>query len=267
MPTISTNVLQVCSSQEYQRKLHPDDLPLRAQLQRIQKGEQCHFLVRKNPHYPRRKLSLATIIESSKSAHHSTMLSTATKEHSHTDGNPSDECSVCVRLNNNNNNTTTTNNNNNNPNSSSTSAITSSAETTEVPVTTTTTVTPRYISPYTTDSERFCKMCRNSFRSCEFCNKNVTTKLSTRLPRVTGTLMGSTTTYNPVYNIREIRSVCNSFSSMALERKIVHADRSTKALSFAGSIVTASPTSSTNSIVQEVVNNNPAKGYGNYVYI
>lgn len=44
-------ILKVCESQEYQRKLHPDDLPLRVQ-QAWQGGtHQCHFLVRRNPDY------------------------------------------------------------------------------------------------------------------------------------------------------------------------------------------------------------------------
>lgn len=45
------NFKQVCESQEYQRKLHPDDLPLRVQ-QAWQGGAyKCHFLVRRNPDY------------------------------------------------------------------------------------------------------------------------------------------------------------------------------------------------------------------------
>lgn len=289
----------MCPSQEYQRKLHPDDLPLRAQLQRVQKGEQCHFLVRKNPHYPRRKLQLTPIIEASKLSAHNlhlhnqqlSLVTTPTKEPP-TDA-PADGCTKCVLINNNNNtstinnnnNSTTINNNNNTTtinNNNQTSNNTSATESTPTPAAVEVTQTPpRYISPYTSFSpitssttaaigpDTYCKMCRNNFRSCEFCNKNVTTKLSTRLPGATGTLIGTTTTYNPVYNIREIRSVCNSFASINIDKKIAeNTERAAKALSFSGSLMNSTLSTANNtSIVQEVVNNNPAKGYGSYVYI
>lgn len=35
--------------------MHPDDYPLRAQTQRAQRGEICHFIVRHNPNYLRKK--------------------------------------------------------------------------------------------------------------------------------------------------------------------------------------------------------------------
>lgn len=54
-PVEQYSLYEVCPGQEYQRKLHPDDLPLRAQSQRTQRGEICHFLVRHNPNYLRRK--------------------------------------------------------------------------------------------------------------------------------------------------------------------------------------------------------------------
>lgn len=46
-PIEEFSIYQVCPNQEYQRKLHPDDLPLRVQHIRNSKGESCHFLVRK----------------------------------------------------------------------------------------------------------------------------------------------------------------------------------------------------------------------------
>ncbi|XP_053675964.1 uncharacterized protein LOC128726196 [Anopheles nili] len=63
-PVEQFSLYEVCPGQEYQRKLHPDDLPLKTQLQRQQKGELMHFLVRRNPNYPRRRQLLATIAES-----------------------------------------------------------------------------------------------------------------------------------------------------------------------------------------------------------
>lgn len=124
-------------------------------------------------------------------------------------------------------------------------------------------------------------MCENSFRSCEFCNKNVINKLSTRQlpPRLPATSnFTTTTTYSPVYSIREIRTVCHSFSSLAVDRKALDIERSNKTVSLPNSYLNDNNNSNCNhnslnntinsgSIVQEAVNNNPSKGYGSYVYI
>lgn len=44
------SLYEVCASQEYERKLHPDDLPL--MVQRSWSGSDCHFRVRRNPRAP-----------------------------------------------------------------------------------------------------------------------------------------------------------------------------------------------------------------------
>lgn len=62
-PVEQFSLYEVCPGQEYQRKLHPDDLPLKTQLQRQQRNEIMHFLVRRNPNYPRRRQMLAPISE------------------------------------------------------------------------------------------------------------------------------------------------------------------------------------------------------------
>ncbi|KAG4073715.1 hypothetical protein HA402_000939 [Bradysia odoriphaga] len=225
-PVEQFSLYEVCPGQEYQRKLHPDDLPLRAQIQRTQKGEQCHFLVRKNPHYPRRKQILPPIIEQSSSTH--SLNATASQC-------TSASCKLCVQsghqtCNNNNNNITTTQSNH-------------------------------------SFTEELCKMCKNNFKSCEFCNKNAANKLSTR------TSIGSvgsisiqytpisknSLSYNPVYNIREIRTVCNSFSSLGIDKKLLEVERS-------GTGVLIS-NSNKSTVVREAVNNNPAKGFGSFIYI
>lgn len=261
----------MCPSQEYQRKLHPDDLPLRAQQQRVQKGEKCHFIVRKNPHYPRRRQLLAPIIET-KSLIGDTSIDVNNQHHS----------AVLQTY-----------------NMSATTADTMVVDIDE------NANSQQYISLYTNEAPQICKMCRNNFRSCEFCNKNVTRKLSTRLTRiptadnllsVSDTSIDThiavrTTTYNPVYNIREIRTVCNSFSSLGIDKKLLDVDRNNiKSITLPKTIATpagtavaitsSSHTSSslinsqstlgtvvTTNIVQEAVNNNPAKGYGSYIYI
>lgn len=270
----------MCPSQEYQRKLHPDDLPLRAQQQRVQKGEKCHFIVRKNPHYPRRRQLLPPIIETKTIIGTNTSDSNTEYNQNHADALQPYKIGA--------------NQMNDDIDENANSA--------------------RYISLYAANEPpQICKMCRNNFRSCEFCNKNVAKKLSTRLTRipttdnllgVTDSSIGSnttttlhTTTYNPVYNIREIRTVCNSFSSLGIDKKLLDVDRNNiKTMTLPNNIVAAAAaataaavisssgsnnngtnslinsqstlsTTVTTSIVQEAVNNNPAKGYGSYIYI
>lgn len=53
----------MCPTEEYQRKLHPDDLPLRIQQKRIESVQQCHFIVRKNSHCIQTNEILLSIVE------------------------------------------------------------------------------------------------------------------------------------------------------------------------------------------------------------
>lgn len=62
-PVECFSLYEVCPGQECQRKLHPDDLPLRAQAERMKRGENCHFLVRRTPNYARRRQLLANLNE------------------------------------------------------------------------------------------------------------------------------------------------------------------------------------------------------------
>lgn len=199
--------MKVCPGQEYQRKLHPDDLPLRTHVQRVQKGEQCHFLVRKNPHYPRRKQILPPIIEKNPS------FSARNLTHSGTAECEAMPCTLCRSFD------TIANN---------------------------------------MESERICKMCKNNFKSCEFCNKTVATKLSTR-NACNNSATSPIEVYNPVYNIREIRTVCNSFSSLGIDKKLFDIQHN------GSNSLQLSTGKRTN--LAELVNNNPSRGYGNYVYV
>lgn len=263
-----TLILQVCQSQEYQRKLHPDDLPLRAQQQRTQRGEQCHFIVRKNPHYPRRRQLLPPIVENKSMA---LIL----------DSSLAVVCDQVSDLRLNNNITITT---------SSVPTIITDAEDNK-------NNNRGYVSVYEkSSSSSVCKMCRNTFRLCDFCQKkDAAQKLkSSRLARIpTATNLTecskqdseliyktlnsfNATTYNPVYNIREIRTDGNSFSSLGIDKKIlaVETNHKTSLLSLSKPD-TMTPTNinrlsvgGTNTVVlTEAVNNDPAKGYGNFVYI
>lgn len=205
--------LQVCPIQEYQRKLHPDDLPLRAQQQRTQRGEQCHFIVRKNPLYPRRRPLLPPIVENKS--------------------------------------------------------------------------TPPKADDEISNNRRFI--------SASVCHKNCARELNySRLARIptannlhdsqshdensiqnTSNSSFITTTYSPVYNIREIRTVCNSFSSLGIDKKLWDVECNHKTSAHLASLSAASRHSvagvttmaSPMNIVREAVNNNPSKGYGSYVYI
>lgn len=69
--------------------------------------------------------------------------------------------------------------------------------------------------------------------------------------------------YNPVYNIREIRTVCNSFSSLGIDKKLVDIERIDNRTSSAS--MTGNVTRST--VVKEAVNTDPLKGVGNFIYI
>lgn len=215
---------------------------MRAQQQRSQRGEQCHFIVRKNPNYLRRRQLLPPIIETKSLVGH--QLASVTPDPVQYDRFSRSITKVASDENSN-------------------------------------------YSRCANEQSQVCNHCRNNLRSCEFCNKNITKKLSTRLTRVptTDNLVNTAnddlftvsnkittmTTYNPVYNIREIRTVSNSFSSLGIDKKLADLERNshkTISLSSGGQLVSAhTMANNTNGIVQEAVNNNPAKGYGSYVYI
>lgn len=265
----------MCPGQEYQRKLHPDDLPLRAQNQRLQKGEQCHFLVRKNPHYPRRKQILPPIIEKNSST---ASLSTTTPASFHSAGYTECEsmsCQLCQTNRQSSSDTESiieqpysllssyTNNDDNN-------FINNNCNTDTEHLSNDNLYRLSTIIDNNNDhqyKERICKMCKNNFKSCEFCNKNVTKKLSTRISSNLNSYNG-TTVYNPVYNIREIRTVCNSFSSLGIDKKLLEVEHSSDSSSVGLQLMTK------NNSVKEVMNNNNNNGnnsqrssYGNYIYV
>lgn len=74
-----------------------------------------------------------------------------------------------------------------------------------------------------------CNKCKNSFKSCEFCQQKKSGGDQSkealvsyrREPRKLIMNEPATTTYNPVYNIREIRTVCHSFSSLGIDKKLL----------------------------------------------
>lgn len=222
-------VFQVCPGQEYQRKLHPDDLPLRAQQQRLQKGETCHFLVRRNPNYPRRKQILPPITETSNSTTSIAVVS--------------DVGMSCHQ--------------------GSTTTLLGKFESNS--------------DSFSDEKKRFfseiCNKCKNSFKSCDFCQKNA---FQSHLPlesqrRQRKFIVNEIEplSYNPVYNIREIRTVCHSFSSLGIDKKLLDIQiNHKKPLSSSSSAAKSGLLAKQRqSLVKEQVNTNPAKGFGYFVYV
>ncbi|XP_037913029.1 uncharacterized protein LOC119652788 [Hermetia illucens] len=224
-PVEQFSIYEVCPGQEYQRKLHPDDLPLRAQIERIKRGETCHFLVRRNPNYPRRRQLLPPITEKTAST---------PSIHSHISLNSldSDTRTICEEDPQQQNKPKShTDKDNNNSNKSTTTTI--------------------------------CNKCRNNFKSCEFCNKNPSTILNSSLDA-----------YNPVYNVREIRTVNHSFSPLGSDKKILDVEQFSRQQMKSNGVVYTKRYSACDytgkmaaTLAAEAVNNNPAKGLGHYVYI
>lgn len=165
-PVEQFSLYEVCPGQEYQRKLHPDDLPLRAQVQRRQRGEISHFLVRRNPNYPRRRTLLPPICEKSISNSTTSIVDSLT-----------DDFKLNLNLSNPCNNDSNNNNSNNN--------------------------------------EAICRKCRNNFKTCDFCNKITPNNQDIVV----------TPTYNPVYNLREIRTVCHTFSAFGIDKKLIEVEQ------------------------------------------
>lgn len=179
---------------------------MRTQQQRTQRGEQFHFIVRKNPHYPRRRQLLPQNVEN-----------TSTK--------------------------TDDENSNNRRNTSSTAVChkncvreLSYARLSRIPTT-------------------------DNLNECHSHDDDT-------LQRATSNIIINK--YKPVYNIREISAVCNSFSSLGFGWNVDRNHRTSTSIpshTVSNRLSMDSITSSNLNIVREAVINNPAKGYGSYVYI
>lgn len=304
-PVEQFSLYEVCPDQEYQRKLHADDLPLSTQLQRNQKGENCHFLVRRNPNFSRRLLmslneqstvkyrySLAIpsssvtddtknsttsiIINDMKAAAVTTAASTTTKD---------------INNNNNNNNNNILNNtskadtkNTLLPKSSSFDCYRNSMRTSNDSmitnnnnnITTNTTTTTNTASNSSSSSSLLHCQCNINHHVCNACNRqnviksfqeltlsttSTTLSISKITPTSTFTKQPASSSYNPVYNIREIRTVGNSFSSLGSDKKLMDIDVSS------GQSMRTITNRRHSMAVDEAVNSNPSLGIGNFVYI
>uniref|UniRef100_A0A336M7Z2 CSON011803 protein n=1 Tax=Culicoides sonorensis TaxID=179676 RepID=A0A336M7Z2_CULSO len=269
------SLYEVCTGQEYQRKLHPDDLPLRAQTLRQQRGEVCHFLVRKNPNYPRqhiRKQLLLTPVNTENSHDNNNTLTKSDK---------SSACVTCVVQKTNDHLTTDDNQNefkDNNNDQQQHTLTKSSAES----------IRKSFLRQF------FCNKCQNSITNnknhqnkitnCDFCNNSANKN-------------NGTVVYSPVYNIREIRPVSHTFSSLGIDKKLIDIESTTPSRHGSSQSINSSslgqqnqkknnnqnkPNTNKNCTIfssnqsnenptqqhsKEQVNTNPSKGFGNFVYI
>ncbi|XP_055852609.1 uncharacterized protein DDB_G0271670 isoform X2 [Episyrphus balteatus] len=307
-PVEQFSIYEVCPGQEYQRKLHPDDLPLRAQAERMKRGETCHFLVRRNPNYPRRRQLLTSLNEYSSTSLKDTNCN---NDDDNNDQQPQlldmSTDSISDVSNNNNEKHTTTSTQRITTNVScskdiDTQSITSSASKSSLSSCSSTSTSSSSLSSSSTTSSSFqidCKKCRNSFKSCEFCHKNSALIQAQRQLQLQ--------TYNPVYNIREIRTVGHCFSSLGNDKKLldihlngrfesrlppalpakpqtlqrpqsmvlrrssrIESDLNGNSLVSTTAVASSSATSSvtsSSSLTEEMVNNDPQKGLGHFVYI
>lgn len=263
-PVEQFSLYEVCPGQEYQRKLHPDDLPLKTQLQRQQKNEIMHFLVRRNPNYPRRRQMLAPISESTKhfiispghhrlSLHSTTFPLSAVTTPTNTlisdivDGVSSLNTlpkglalrESCLS-------------------SSSSSSASSSCSSSSASSASSSSFEDNNNDDRTDCSESQCR--RTSDEPPAIKSKNLDRSVQAPPRPSKASLLPSLLTapnapsYNPVYNIREIRTVCNSFSALGIDKKLVD-------------IGDRQPPTVRSAIVKEAVNTDPMKGVGNFIYI
>lgn len=222
-------MLKVCPGQEYQRKLHPDDIPLRAQLERAKRGEVCHFMVRRNPHY-------VTSVPSLSSYEDILPTDLKTKFDNHYDGNRNSYLNISIdslseelqRL------ISRNSDDEDNGSLKSTSSDTSSEGSIErksirAP---STTANPVNIFNDNKSSSGFRKF--TAALSTNDSKKALTQEdaggtlvnesnkgNSSFVPSTPHPIKAMCTTYSPVYNIREIRTASQSFSALGNDKKLL----------------------------------------------
>jgi len=256
-PVEQFSLYEVCPDQEYQRKLHADDLPLKAQIQRNQKGERCHFLVRRIiRNFSRRSLKLDECNgnEAATTKVNYSMLTLLTSSSLPTAATAAIEMPKAP--------------------------LESSPEKTEAATATTkldlclckltlrsdnedingNVVLPQKCHCNLSHKPPTCKHCNHQkpnllrgFRSDSMSSRRKQKPLSA----ITDASLPPTSSYNPVYSIRTVGG--NSFSSLGSDKSLMELD----ALSSIGSSINRRHSVAVN----EIVNSNPSLGIGNYVYI
>ncbi|XP_050077514.1 uncharacterized protein LOC126564495 [Anopheles maculipalpis] len=331
-PVEQFSLYEVCPGQEYQRKLHPDDLPLKTQLQRQQKGEIMHFLVRRNPNYPRRRQLLATIAESkhfilnssldSANAQHPTpgMHHLHQQPHHHhlhhhhrlslhsgsfslgptgtptntfisdiVDGLsslndlPAEAKSLRLKESNSfrpaslDDSATSTDSTDSTESSSSSSSCSSfsslssdsSFEEPDQPSNEgdVTTMSSCHAAP----PEVKCKNSAQHQQPPPRPAKSSSMLAALSRPSLLPASTLAAPSYSPVYNIREIRTVSQSFSALGIDKKLADIRNSTSSCNSNSGVKTNTTNESsavrTSALLKEMVNTDPAKGVGNFVYI
>ncbi|KAL7039963.1 hypothetical protein ACKWTF_000192 [Chironomus riparius] len=251
-PVEDFSLYEVCPEQEYQRKLHPDDLPLRAQILRNQKGDACHFLVRRIRNMARRSVQLDIQNNNQKQIYSidiSSSLSPAKAQ-------KIDEISI---------------------KSPSTSSIQSSSPSivkstftklescfgklnalTRYDQSSMPDVNGNVIQQQKQSQPRKCQCNMSSTQKCNYCSQRLMKGFNDSLKQSEKSLLKSPT-YNPVYNIREIRTVQNSFSSFGSDKKLIDLDiAARKAVSRRHSVAVDQI---------EIIDADMVGNVGNYVYI
>lgn len=221
-PVERFSVYEVSADQEYQRKLHPDDAPLRAQMLRQQLGgKPCQFLVRENPQYlPQCRSGTANFLATDSANDIDDHRMLIVEEEDHTIGRESiNAVTEIIKP----------------------TDATPEAQVLSTPLALTPPTSPKVLpakpsSPVHIMSNRssasLCNMCKYTFKTCDFCHKNTNTigPSSLSATNATAALASMTThrarttqsgkfatsaalAYSPVYNIREIRTLRQSFST------------------------------------------------------
>ncbi|XP_023166220.2 uncharacterized protein LOC111596296 [Drosophila hydei] len=269
-PVENFSLYEVCPGQECQRKLHPDDLPLRAQAERLRRGESCHFLVRRTPNYARRRQLLANLNEAINQSYESdaTAVSAAAAAVEDADAVSLLELSLESEL-----------------SLSEDLRSCSSSEDAEDDECAS--------SSGSSDNSTECTLRRDFFQRHTPVQVNGNAASSAGAPTSTSATCSPSPAraYSPVYNIREIRTATHSFSSLGKDKKLLDiqmnaryapagiysrllpvAEDSLDGLDVNGNATTApaaatAAAAATAKLTAEAVNNNPAKGLGHFVYL
>ncbi|KAH8273994.1 hypothetical protein KR044_007414 [Drosophila immigrans] len=254
-PVENFSLYEVCPGQECQRKLHPDDLPVRAQSERLRRGESCHFLVRRNPNYSRRRQLLANL---NQAINQSQAVSNADEDSADVGSllelSMESELSLSEDL-------LSSNSAKDAENDECASSSGSSDNSTEC-------------GPYHIFYQRSIPKTVNGETTG---NKN--NNCCSISPQARA--------YSPVYNIREIRTATHSFSSLGKDKKLVDIHINSRyiptgvysrllpvseadagiALDINVNTTVETTSTATVKLTAEIVNNNPAKGLGHFVYL
>lgn len=251
-PVEDFSLYEVCPDQEYQRKLHPDDLPLRAQVLRNQKGENCHFLVRRIRNMSRRTLQLDQLDHQNNNQQQNYSIdlnSSLSQEKSpkFEEISPKSPSASSVQ---------------------SSSLVKSTFTKLESCFGKLNALTTRYdqssmpdVNGNVIQQPRKCQCnmsSSNNSQKCNYCNQKLINGFNDSLMQSEPSLI-KPPSYSPVYNIREIRTVQNSFSKFGNDKKLIDLDiAARKAISRRHSVAVDEV---------EIVNSHPSRGIGNYVYI